>query len=96
MTIISIGKDQAKEITVGTKYSMTVSGEVQSIRKISDESFEVEFNQSNVSGISTNQADKDLKVMLNEAIAATKTVTKTIKNESAKNEADHAWDEFKH
>lgn len=61
-TRICVTKDQAGDVSVGQKVSITVKGEVQGIRKdYGDVSkYEIELKDSEVTDISTNKADKEL------------------------------------
>lgn len=63
-TMVKMTKAQAGQLSVGDKVSITISGEVQGIRKHFDTaSYEVEIKDSKVSGIEGNSADKAMKEM---------------------------------
>lgn len=100
---VQISKDQAKQLSVGDKVEITVSGEVTGVQKMFDgNEYDLHLENYTLSGLKGNSADKALKEMTGEMDAAQmgKAIGKQIANklskELGKNPADYAWDEVRH
>lgn len=99
-TVIRMTKAQAEEISVGEKYTMTLSGEVQGIRKTpGSDLLEVEIKSPGISEIKGNTADKAFRDMLGLTKEVGKEVGKQVAKQVGKavnkNQADVSWDEIK-